>query len=432
MTTAIVVSIGDELLDGRVQDLNASFLATQLQRLGIQVVHLRTISDRVGEMKSLLADLNGKANLIVSSGGLGPTADDRVRAEAADFLSEPLCQVEGAEAELRRIFQRVKPNQEPPSFFLDQGRIPRSGQALANPAGTAWGFRVQLEADSHYVALPGPPRECQAVWKSALEQLPAVLGEIPDLAYGLFHTASVPESMVEEKVRDLLRRGGNPRMGITAKGKQVTLSVLARADDPEHGQRSAEQVLADMADTLQQRLQPWLWGRDKQTLQGVVVEELLRRGQTLAVAESCTGGQLASAVVSVPGASQVLHFGWVCYANEAKAAELGVPLEWTQESGPGAVSAEVALAMAQGARRESGADWGIGITGVAGPGGGTELKPVGTVWLGLSGPGVEYAVLRHQWTRGGRVGVQQGSVRDALEILRRTLLGLPPLPEQKA
>jgi nicotinamide-nucleotide amidase len=431
MTTAIVVSIGDELLDGRVQDLNASFLATQLQRLGIQVVHLRTIGDRPDELKKLLADVAATADLIVSSGGLGPTADDRVRAETADELGVPLAEIPGALKELERIYRRVRPDQEPPSFFQDQGRIPGGGVPLSNPAGTAWGFQVQLPEGSHYIALPGPPRECKAVWQSALGPLHQALGEVPELAYGLFHTASVPESGVEEKVRDLLRQGGNPRMGITAKGKQVTLSVLARADDPAHGNRSAHQVVADMAETLEQRLNPWLWGRDQQTLEGVVVEELQKRGQTLAVAESCTGGRLAGALTGVSGASAVLHFGWVCYANEAKAQELGVPLEWTEEGGPGAVSGEVALAMAKGARQQAGADWGIGITGVAGPGGGTETKPVGTVWLGLAGPDVEFAVLRHQWTRGGRPGVQQGSVRDALEILRRTLLGLPPLPEQR-
>ncbi len=441
-STAVVLSIGEELLDGRVQDLNASYLATQLQRLGIQVIGVRTIGDRPGELNELLAELDGKADLLVSSGGLGPTADDRIRAETADFLGKPLAEAtdDGSAAdELRQIYQRVRPGQEPPSFFMDQCRIPAGSNALANTAGTAWGFLTGLPKKSHYMAVPGPPRECQATWKAGLDALQTALGTTSELAYGLFHTASVPESTVEEKVRDLLRLGGNPRMGITAKGKQVTLSVLARAEpaattsggsqDPG---RSAEQVLADMAATLEERLHPWLWGRDQQTLQGVVVEELLRRKQTVATAESCTGGRLSAAFTGVPGASQVFHFGWTCYANEAKHQELGVPVDYTSEGGPGAVSGEVALAMAQGARNQATADWGIGITGIAGPDGGTAEKPVGTVWIGLVGPGVNFAVLRHQWTRGGRTGVQLGSVRDALEILRRTLFDLPPLPEQRA
>lgn len=431
MTTAVVVSIGEELLDGRVQDLNAGYLATQVQRLGLKVIGVRTIGDHPGELQALLNELDGRTKVVVSSGGLGPTADDRVRAETAEWLGGPLAEVPDALPELQRIFQRVRPNQEPPSFFLDQGRIPAGGTAIANSAGTAWGFLVALPGGSHYLAMPGPPRECQAVWTAGQPALQHALGEVSELAYGLFHTASVPESVVEEKVRDLLRQGGNPRMGITAKGKQVTLSVLARADDPEHGNRSATQVLEDMGKTLEQRLYPWYWGRDQQTLEGVIVAELLRRKQTVAVAESCTGGRLAAALTAVAGASSVFHYGWVCYANEAKAQELGVPLEWTLEGGPGAVSAEVAQAMAEGARQQAGADWGIGITGVAGPGGGTELKPVGTVWIGLAGPQQSLAVLRHQWTRGGRQGVQRGSVRDALEMLRRTLLDLPPLPEQR-
>ena len=427
-STAVVLSIGEELLDGRVQDLNASFLATQLQRLGLRVIGVRTIGDQPGEMQEVLSELDGRVDVILSSGGLGPTADDRVRAEVADFLQQPLDEIDGALDELQAIYQRVRPGQDAPSFFLDQGRIPRGSEKLANPAGTAGGFLARLPKSSCYLAHPGPPRECQTVWKQAAKsKLIAALGSVSELAYGLFHTASIPESGVEEKVRDLLRQGGNPRMGITARGKQVTLSVLARGD----GDLSADEVLSRMASTLEERLHPWLWGRDEETLQGVIVDELLRRKESLAIAESCTGGRLAAAMTSVPGSSQVFHYGWVCYANQAKANELGVALELTEGvGGPGAVSAEVALAMAAGARKQANADWGIGITGVAGPGGGTEAKPVGTVWIGLSGPNTELATLRHQWTRAGRLGVQQGSVRDALEILRRTLLQLPALPNQ--
>ncbi|MAW61870.1 MAG: competence/damage-inducible protein A, partial [Planctomycetes bacterium] len=356
-----------------------------------------------------------------------PGAEGSARDASAAAL---LVEIPGARAPLQQIWERQH-DTAPPSFFLDQGRMPQGAVALANEKGTAWGFAVQLPRGTRFICHPGPPVECQAAWfGGGRDQVEEALGGAQELAYGLFHTVSIPESTVEARIRDLLEAGGNPRMGITAHGKQVTLSVLARPEPP----RSAEQVLADMGQELQAQLGEWLWGRDRETQAEVVVRALRATGQTVATAESCTGGGLGAAITSVPGASDVYRYGWVCYANEAKHRELGVPTAWME--GPnayGAVSPEVARALAEGARREAGADWGIGITGIAGPGGGSPEKPVGMVYLGIAGPdGESRAVLRQQWTRAGRQGIQVGTVRDALELLRRALLDLPELPERRA
>jgi len=444
---ALVLSIGEELLDGRVLDTNASWIAQRLRLIGVRTVAMRTIGDTPGALHALLSEVDGSVPLVVSSGGLGPTADDRVRLESAAAAAacaapgsdgvarecsarELLVDIEHAVPELADLWRRQHQS-EAPNFFLDQGRMPQQGIAIGNATGTAWGFAVDLPKGTRLVCLAGPPRECKSCWdgggRAAAQQQIGAPGE---LAYGLFHIASMPESAVEARVRDLLEAGGNPRMGITAQGKLVTLSVLAH---PESG-RSAAEVFAQTEAELRQRMGEWLWGTDGQSQAEVVVAALRERGQRVATAESCTGGGLAAALTAVPGASSVLEYGWVCYANAAKSKELGVPAEWMdgRPGAPGAVSAEVAQALAEGARRESGAEWGVGITGIAGPDGGSVGKPVGTVWIGIAGPTGSHVVLRQQWTRAGRAGVQLGSVRDALEVLRRRLLELPDLPERQA
>ena len=210
-------------------------------------------------------------------------------------------------------------------------------------------------------------------------------------------------------------------MGITAHGKVVTLSALAKAE----AGRSAESILEETAATLTSALGPLLLGQNQDTLESVVVAALASHGQTLALAESCTGGQLAQAITSVPGASKVFTHGWVTYADAAKISLLDVSADLIQEHG--AVSAVVAEEMAAGARARSKADWALSVTGIAGPGGGTAEKPVGLVWMALAGPDGVRSVRRQQWTRAGRAGIRQGAVRDGLDLLRRELLSLPSL-----
>ncbi|TAH38871.1 MAG: nicotinamide-nucleotide amidohydrolase family protein [Planctomycetota bacterium] len=422
---AIVVSVGEELLEGRVLDTNAQLLAGELLRLGFVVQRFLTIGDAPAAFQDLLAEYAGRADAIVSSGGLGPTADDRVRAEAAAAAGVALVDVPDALPQLAELYRRQL-HTEPPDHYLAQARVPAGALPLPNHAGTAWGFAQSLGPRTRLVCLPGPPREAAACFfdGGGRADLAARVSAGRRLAFGTFHTAGWTESAVEGRIRDLLERSGNPRMGIIASGRRVTVSVLA-CDEPGC---SAIELLEATATQLRTRLGEILWGRDDETLEGVAVRILAERGQTVATAESCTGGRLAAALTAIPGASDVFRYGWITYADAAKTSELGVPAELLR--GAGAVSPETAIAMAEGARRKASADWALSITGIAGPGGGSAEKPVGLVWIGVAGPQGSYAVRRRMFARAGRAAVQEQSVRDALEALRRELLGLNRLPDR--
>lgn len=424
LPTGVVLSMGEELLEGRVLDTNSQFLSRELLGLGIQVRKRYTLGDAPGDLRAQLEELKGHTDCVVSSGGLGPTTDDRVRSEVAALLGVPLEPIPDAPPLLHEIWSRAHEG-TPPETFLHQVFIPLGATPIRNRAGTAWGFACDLGGGTRLICLPGPPQECRSSFfeGGGRKELEDFVGSKEALALGTFHTTGMPESKVEALVHDLMIRGGNPRMGITASARKVSLSVLAWE---EPGGKSANEVLEETATLLRSRLGDLLWGRDEQTLERVVVGELLQRKETVATAESCTGGLLAATLTKVSGASEVFGFGWSTYSNQAKETQLGVAPEIIQKHG--AVSAEVAQAMAEGARVASGADWALSATGVAGPSGGTEGKPVGTVYLGLAGPKGSFAVHRRQFSRAGREAVQLQTVRDCLELLRRELKNLPRLP----
>lgn len=430
---ALVLAVGEELLQGRIADTNSSWLARELLALGFEVRRMVTVGDAPGDLLRALAEADGSCAVVVSSGGLGPTADDRVRAEAAASAGVNLAAIPGAVEELGRLFQS-RYHKAAPADYVAQGSVPAGARALANAAGTAWAFALDLPRGSRYVALPGPPREAAAAWHAGggraacAERGPAH----SLLLYRTFHTAGQPESAVEERIRELLAASVNPTYGITATADAVTVSVLARGGggmwceggkgDPS---ASAAAIMAAAEADLRRRLGDLLWGSDGETLAEVAVRALARTGATVACAESCSGGRIAAALTAVPGASAVFGAGWVCYADASKARELGVRADTLARHG--AVSEEVALELAQGARARAGATWGVSATGIAGPDGGTPEKPVGLVWIGLAGPDGAYAVPRQQWSRAGRDSIQRQTVRDALDALRRELGGLPRL-----
>lgn len=424
---ALVLSIGEELLQARIADTNARELAAEMLRLGYSVRRFLTVGDAPGDLHRALREADGEVAAIVSSGGLGPTADDRVRAEAAAYAGVPLEEVPGAVELLTQLFLRNL-REQAPRPYLAQGFVPRGARPIANAAGTAWGFALDLPRGTRYLATPGPPAECRAALREGggLAALAERAGGGAALALRAYHTAGAPESVVESRIRELLADSENPRYGITANARGVSVSALAFARE---GGPSPERLLDEAGALLRERLGDLLWGSDEETLPQVVVRALAGRGQTMAVAESCTGGRIGAAITSVPGSSAVFRAGWITYADESKVRELGVPAGTLARHG--AVSEEVARAMAEGARTRAGADWAVSATGVAGPDGGSEQKPVGLVWIGLAGPSGSYAVRRRQWARAGRSSVQEQSVRDALDALRRELGGHARLPPRE-
>ena len=422
--SAVIVSIGEELLEGRIADTNSSSFARELLLQGFHVTAMFTVGDSPGELHGLLESLAGTTDLILTTGGLGPTEDDRTRDDVAAVLGVGVVPVpvEGATSRLIEIYGRFHIGEATESF-LAQATMPAGAMPLENPVGSAWGFMADL-GHSRLYCLPGPPVECLSTYREVgvLEDLQHRFEAGAGLAHGVLHTAGAPESVVEEHVGEMFAEGGNPRLGITANADKVSISVLARSENPTE---PASELLEETLGELQQRLGHLWWGRDAQTMASISVDNLHAAGQTLTVVESCTGGRLAAALTSVPGASKVFSHGWVTYSDFAKQQQLGVPADLLEKHG--AVSVEVAAAMAAGAKEVSGSDWSLSITGVAGPEGGTDDKPVGTVCLAISGPGTEYAIRRQQFTKAGRDAIQRQSVRDALDMLRRAMAGLTPL-----
>lgn len=427
LPTAAILALGEEILQGRILDTNSQEIAQHLLRSGVWVRRKCTLGDQHGALREILPDLAARHSVIVSTGGLGPTVDDRVRQDIADYLRVPLVEVPGALEPLGKLWRRQHNNEAPPEYYLNQGRVPQGALALPNRSGTAWGFACDLSGGARIYCLPGPPAEVRAAFLDGggLEDIKARFAPKLGLSLGTFHLTGATEAQVEKRIRDLLEIADNPQVGITANARRITVSVLAQATTEG---KTAEELIAETEVELRRRLGPWLWGRDDDSLESVVVDELRRRALKLTIAESCTGGQLSAALTAVPGASQVYEYGWMTYANKAKIEELNVPEALLIEHG--AVSAPVAQAMAVGARLRSGADWALATTGIAGPGGGTEQKPVGLVYIGVAGPAESYAIRRRQFARAGRQAIQEQSVRDALEALRRELLAMERLPEK--
>jgi len=368
-----ILSIGDEILNGRIIDTNAAFLGAELLKLSMPVSHQRCTSDSPQQLTAQLTQLASQFDLIISSGGLGPTADDRVYGE-----------VEALQLEMTSI---------------------------DNPAGSADGIMVQFSSGCHYLALPGPPIECQQTFMQGVVPLISdMFSDLPQMAYHTMHFIGAKEANLESAISALFDANANPQLGITASEQGVTISLLARPDTAH----SADHYLQYCRDIIADKLGPWLWGEGDVSLAASVVELAVENNITLACAESCTGGQVASSLIDIPGASAVLNCSWVTYSNDAKQRQLGVEAALLQQHG--AVSEEVARAMAIGALQKSQADYAVAITGIAGPSGGSVEKPVGTVCFAIAGADGVHSMTHQQYTLGGRLRIQRQSVRDALHL----------------
>jgi len=413
-----VLCIGTELLLGSILNSNARWIAEQLAALGIPHVRQVVVGDNRARVIEAVREASRRCRVLVTTGGLGPTPDDLTTEAIAAAFATPL--VEHPEV-WETIQQRISARGRPvaPSNRR-QALLPQGAAVLPNPTGTAPGMIWSPPAGPPtpgftVLTFPGVPSELHAMWRATAEPWLRQAG----LSQGVFASRSlrfwgVAESNLAEQVADLLE-GANPTVAPYAGAGEVTLRITARADDPV----AAAALLEPVERELRQRTGPLCYGRDDDSLAAVVLRTLQQRGETLAVAESCTGGGLGAALAAVPGASAVFLGGVIAYANAVKQALLGVPAALLEEHG--AVSAPVAVAMAEGARQRTGSSWALALTGVAGPDGGSEAKPVGLVFLGLAGPtGSEAIELRWGASRGRR-WIQTLSVGEALHRLRLRL-----------
>jgi len=410
---AETISVGTELLLGQTLDTDAVFIAQMLSRLGISIHFRSTVGDNKERMQDTIRLALSRADLVITIGGLGPTMDDLTKETVGEVLGVGFHEDAAHRQWLDEMLaQRGIVN--PPPVFFKQALVPEQGQGLPNPNGTALG--AWFEANGKIaICLPGPPNELIPMAEQSVEPLLAerVAGARQVIVSRVLRIVGMGESLVEERVKDLML-GANPSVAPYAKTGEVHLRITARAGSDEE----AQALIAPMEAALRELLGEVVYGVDKETLEQAVVGLLQEQGKSLAAAESCTGGLICKRLTDVPNASRVFGLGLVTYSNKAKTQFLGVPEALIAQHG--AVSPLVARAMAEGARRAGGADIGISVTGIAGPGGGSEAKPVGTVHIGLAWDGG--SVSRHERILGGRADISYRAAQGALALVRSFLL----------
>jgi nicotinamide-nucleotide amidase len=400
---AAILSIGDELVLGQTQDTNAKWLAQRLASVGVPCVQFRVVPDALEAQASALRELAGTADLVVVTGGLGPTDDDLTREALRMAMGEASPLVHDAEAaeSLHRWFRDR--GRAMPEINARQAQRPAGARCLANDFGTAPGLQATVGA-ARVFCLPGPPREMQPMFERYVSPVLPRLA----MATGVVHAFGQGESFLAERLGERMRRDRNPLVGTTASGAVVSARVRGTGDAADPGAMETE--LSD----IERIWAPYAFGRGDMTLAGAVGHELRSRGLTLALAESCTGGLAGSMVTAEPGSSVWFRGGVMCYANEAKRDLCGV--RQASLDSQGAVSETVAIELADGVRSRLAADWSASITGIAGPSGGSESKPVGTVFIGVSGPGFSQARRFH--FPGERASIRDRAARGALALVR--------------
>lgn len=375
------LSIGDELLIGRHPDLDAPQVAAAMVELGAVVDRVEVLADDEDAIVEAIGRLAGGRRLIAVSGGLGPTLDDLTRHAIARAAGVDLEHSEGAWAGVRAWFERR--GIEPPVSNRRQALIPVGAEVLPNARGTAPGFLLELEGGTLVAALPGPPSELAGMLEAELvPRLRKRLGGGGAQARAEFSLFGLSESHFAEHAADWMERRADPRMGVSARDG-VLIVGLTSPDRDAVDARAAE---------FRARFGDWIYAERDESLASTLGRRLMSTGTTCAFAESCTGGGVGRALTSVSGISAVLLEGWVTYTNAAKSARLGVPKDLLERRG--AVSAEVAGAMAFGAADRSGADLAVATTGIAGPDGGSDSKPVGLVYVGVAHRGRVWTVER--------------------------------------
>lgn len=392
--SAVVLTIGTELTRGELVNTNAAFLAAELTALGFEVVEETCVDDDRARIIATLERLGRFAAVIVCTGGLGPTTDDLTTEAVATALGVSLVRDEASLEHIRRRFEKLGRTMSESN--AKQANFPSGAEILSNPIGTAPGFSVRV-AKSLAFFMPGVPREMKRMFEEQVT--PRIRALSPNDAHQIrLRTFGLPESVVGERLAGIEAGFPGVTIGYRAHFPEIEVKVLARAASNAAARDACEEATAE----VQKRLADVIYGEAEDTFAGVVGRLLRQRGLTLAIAESCTGGLVGHMLTREPGASDFLLLDAVTYANSAKTAILGVDEDILRAHG--AVSGEVAAAMAEGARRVSAAAIGLSLTGIAGPSGGSDDKPVGTVHIAVAGErGTE---LFHRVFPGDRTQIQ--------------------------
>jgi nicotinamide-nucleotide amidase len=409
---AAIISIGTELTRGELVNTNAAWLGEELTKLGFDVTEHATVDDHIHRIVTLIRRFAETHQIVIVTGGLGPTSDDLTTMAAAEAAGVELRRHEHIVEAIRakfKAFGRVMPESN-----AKQADFPEGAEILSNPVGTAPGFAIKL-GQARLFFTPGVPREMKHIFDESI--VPAIAPLVEPRTHQVhLRTFGMTESGVAEALSGLEAEHEGLTLGYRAHFPEIEVKVHVRAGSAAEAERLSH-AIADKARAI---LGDAVFGGRAATFPEAVGKALRDRGKTLAVAESCTGGRVGEMLTRVPGASDYLLLDAVVYANSAKEAVLGVSPELLRAHG--AVSSEAAAAMAEGVLRVAGADIAVSITGVAGPGGGTEDKPVGTVWFGLARQG-ERTITKHRKLPWGRDRVQVLAAYIALELVRRAVLG---------
>ena len=411
--SAEIVTIGTEMLLGDLVDTNTAWISQRLAALGVSMYRHTTVGDNTDRIIGALRDAASRADLVVTTGGLGPTSDDLTNACIGALTGRPMVEYPEARRHIDEKFARF--GREPTPSNYKQALFPEGTELIPNPLGTAPGALVEWEG-TLFATLPGVPAEMKRMFEETLEPL---IRERSDgsIVSKTLHFAGIGESALAEKVQDFLD-ASDPTVAPLAGQGRVRLRITTRAATEEEAHGKIQPVEKEILD----RLGEYFFGEDEETLESSVGRLLAERGATVALAESCTGGLISKRLTDVAGSSAYFVEGFVTYSNASKERLLGVPQEMLAEHG--AVSGPVAQAMAEGARKASGADYGLSVTGVAGPGGGTEEKPVGLVYVGVAdAEGAEAEKLDlTAWAR-SRSSIRERSANRALDLLRLRIEG---------
>ncbi len=405
---AEVISIGDELLIGQTVNSNASFLAEGLTRLGIESKWIVTVGDNRSDLLAALATAMQRSDLVIVTGGLGPTHDDITKNVAAEFFESGFTFHPEILDEIRHRFKQR--GIEPAANNAEQAQVPDKATIIPNPIGTAPGLIFEQD-EAKCIILPGVPGEMKAMCEQTVFQMFSGLGKV--IVFKTLRTTGLPESTLFERMGDISEVEQFAKVAFLPKAAGVDVRLTATGTDKTACQQNIEKAIRLFED----RVGKYIYAHDDKAIEQIVAQQLLATGKTIAVAESCTGGLLAHKLTNIPGSSGYFERGVVTYSNEAKMELLAVPKEILQRHG--AVSEQTAKAMASGVRRLAETDFGLSTTGIAGPSGGTPEKPVGLVFIGIA-QGEESIARRFVFTK-DRLRNKERTVQATLDILRTEL-----------
>ncbi len=406
-----IMSVGTEILFGSIVNTNTVYLSQQMIEMGIDVMYHMTVGDNPLRLKEMIRHAYADCDLIITTGGLGPTQDDLTKEMIAEAFDEKIVTFPDQREILENHFKKY--NRPMTDNNLKQANFPESATIFPNANGTAPGFALEKNGKL-IVSMPGPPKEMAPMFR---QQVRPFLEKFSDsvLFYKTLRVFELGESMLETRLLDLINGQTDPTLATYAKDHESTLRIASKRKT----RAEAEAAVQEMLLRVRERIGPYIYSEDDEDLSDIVIRHLLREGISLSVAESCTGGSFAKAVTDIPGVSAIFDRGIVTYSNRAKIQELGVKPETLKTYG--AVSDQVAREMAEGLHKASGSDLCLSITGIAGPEGGSPEKPVGLIYIGLWFRG-ELRSFRYQLRNSNRMYIRSNAVMHMFLVLYKTLL----------